>query len=520
MADTYFATFCLGDGEHPPALEDVLAELRRWLTRPRQGIDLAKLRNADLLASGTYEVGDGQLVVRRAEDDTADLVGIRLRHPDAGQSDVEWMSEVVLANTRTGTAELRASIRTSLRRVGSVVAPIQTPASRPRLVSDLISRFGAYDGGFKLVTTALPVTAIDFDKYFLEALEHSHRTVPLVVVTSTGTDEHLVNPDVLAEQLAGVALVCSFQNRFVGWRLTSRLGKDWSCWDGGIRVYWPLPRLTQPPNGHVVLSRRRIEELGTSNDVAVELLGMVSRAATSRSAVGIAKWSEIENRASAKLVAAAKERGDNAELLRLVYEEKERLADEKASLEKQLLDAWGDLERARQDATYWRKEYEVARRSVSPSSDASEPPAPSSVAEALQQVAQMFPERLEVHANSSSDEHTPFEDVESLAKALRFLATTYVDARSGKRSCNDLDAAVRTTSGFFYKAGQSEITMGQFKNEYEATWNGRKIKLEEHIGKGTGRDPRRSIRLGFYYDRESQKVVIGYVGQHQTTGAS
>ena len=41
-----------------------------------------------------------------------------------------------------------------------------------------------------------------------------------------------------------------------------------------------------------------------------------------------------------------------------------------------------------------------------------------------------------------------------------------------------------------------------------------------HIKKGTSREARYSIRVGFHYDEESEKLVIGYIGQHQTTANS
>ena len=62
--------------------------------------------------------------------------------------------------------------------------------------------------------------------------------------------------------------------------------------------------------------------------------------------------------------------------------------------------------------------------------------------------------------------------------------------------------------------------MALYRNAYTTRVNGRIVWLGEHIGKGTGFDPRRTIRIGFDWDRALQKVIIGYIGRHQTTSAS
>ena len=72
----------------------------------------------------------------------------------------------------------------------------------------------------------------------------------------------------------------------------------------------------------------------------------------------------------------------------------------------------------------------------------------------------------------------------------------------------------------WYKTSQHETTMTQFREAYTTRVNGRVIWLGEHIGKGNSFDPRRTIRIAFDWDRQLQKVVIGYIGQHQRTAST
>ena len=73
---------------------------------------------------------------------------------------------------------------------------------------------------------------------------------------------------------------------------------------------------------------------------------------------------------------------------------------------------------------------------------------------------------------------------------------------------------------FGYAAHQSEITMGQYASEYEITWRGKLIKLKEHVGFGISRDPRQTVRIAFFFDGGTKKVVVGYIGLHQQNRAS
>jgi hypothetical protein len=131
-----------------------------------------------------------------------------------------------------------------------------------------------------------------------------------------------------------------------------------------------------------------------------------------------------------------------------------------------------------------------------------------------------FHDRLEVIESRVGKEVSHFEHPELLYGALRWLATTYHDAKTRTVSCPDLEKSCRLASGFRYAWSQSEVTMGQYNSDYEIKLRGKVAKLREHLAYGTGRGPRRTIRIAFVWDGESKHVVVGYIGQHQQTRAS
>jgi hypothetical protein len=139
--------------------------------------------------------------------------------------------------------------------------------------------------------------------------------------------------------------------------------------------------------------------------------------------------------------------------------------------------------------------------------------------EAVEVAAHEFKGRLAIIENRVEKAAGYFYRPELLYGALRWLATTYHGAKTGVR-CPDLVESCRRASGFRYTAHQSEVTMGQYASDYEVTWGGKGVKLREHVGFGTSRDPRHTIRVAFFFDDKTKRVVVGYIGLHQQTRAA
>lgn len=138
--------------------------------------------------------------------------------------------------------------------------------------------------------------------------------------------------------------------------------------------------------------------------------------------------------------------------------------------------------------------------------------------EAIEIAACEFKNRLTILDNRVEKDARHFHHPELLYGALRWLATTYHDAKTGV-SCPNLDGSCRRASGFRYTAHQSDITMGQYACDYEIIWRGKVVRLREHVGFGTIRDPRHTIRVAFLFDK-TRRVIVGYIGPHQQTRAT
>ena len=135
---------------------------------------------------------------------------------------------------------------------------------------------------------------------------------------------------------------------------------------------------------------------------------------------------------------------------------------------------------------------------------------------AILRVQERFPRQLLFRLNSESWVNgNPYEDPQSVADALEWLASTYVSARQGDMDFEKLNESLYQACRWKYSNNQHDRTFFQNEGHYRMLVNGKAYYLNETIGKGVGGDPVNTIRIAFYWDRQRERVVIGYIGQHQ-----
>ncbi len=165
----------------------------------------------------------------------------------------------------------------------------------------------------------------------------------------------------------------------------------------------------------------------------------------------------------------------------------------------------GELDRARSTEEHWRRAYVDARRARA--ADDAGTPEIDTVADALEIAARAFPDALAVSLNGKSDPAAPFAKPGEVFDALAWLATAY-----RRRGAPDI---AESCPGWFHKPDQSESTVGMYPDWYRTSYRGRAVPVTSHIGKGASFDPRSTIRIGFAWDEEARRVIVGYVGRHQ-----
>jgi hypothetical protein len=529
MRHHYFSEFLLGESaaSAPPLVEDFAAMCRTWVDRDRPGVtDRAAIPVTFDLTNGTRQFQLGKqatLDTVAFSDDKHGCFALRLAHPDEKNDHLEWTTEVCFAADKVAGLT-RVSVTTSIAETSGIVSPIAREASRPFIVKQIIERWSAREYyPIKPVARVLKVSEV---AEFTTFLTSSQRRLPVLLVSAKNFDDRpILDANAIADQVVALCHVIVAESRFPSLALRDALPQALNCWDGAVRIYWPQFKLADHPFQHRLWTPNKIAELESEFGGGFKkyLLQLLSRIASARHMHPEASWDYIAQLLSQKAMADLRKAGDLGGLLELADVELNDLREKVQSLQQQVSDARLAEEKAMSEAESWRRAYiEAMRASKGQAADAMALATlpPTSVKDVVQRIEQEFKDHIVFALNRRSQvDDNPFEDTENLYEALRFLGTTYLQAREGHEPCADLGVACREASGFFYEPHQSDITIGMYKDYYMTKWKGKTIKLKSHVGKGSSKDPRYCIRVAFEFDESERVVVVGFLGQHQRTGA-
>lgn len=180
---------------------------------------------------------------------------------------------------------------------------------------------------------------------------------------------------------------------------------------------------------------------------------------------------------------------------------------------------------AADDASHWQEiaEHQAAvirqmrlamQYSPSREQDASEPAeAPPRRLEHLASWAADNADRIVVLKRAlQAAKKSTYENEELVYQALDMLATTYRDVKLSridrmqlKARCDELGLDI---------GGSISEAPGE---AYFFDWKRKRVFLDQHLGRGTARDPRYCFRIYFTWDEEDAKVIVGWLPTHLPT---
>ena len=195
--------------------------------------------------------------------------------------------------------------------------------------------------------------------------------------------------------------------------------------------------------------------------------------------------------------------------------------EEIESLQGQLHENQDEIEKLQKETERWRRHYieEASKETATAGED--EDRVIESVNDAVVLAKERFEDELLFQLNGKSRvEDNPFKHPKAVWDALQWLATTYYGARMGERSLTNPDVSIRKACKWWYKGHQSDITMNKYEDWYTTKVGNKIYWLKKHIGTGSNKDARYTIRIAFDWDKSEERVVIGFIGQHQQTDAT
>lgn len=495
-----------------------VAEVLKW-AQTRPGFSHPSRMPKEAVSEPRFELGPGstgETIHISASQKQA--WGIKLRSIDDSNRHLVWSSEVTLLRSEEGKIFFNCSLL--IHRDGRHIAPVRRRANTPVIVKTVLEKFGGR-ATFPLLLTPIPLRNSGKEiTVFLKALESPLRTHPIIMIAPLASENrYTTDPHLLAKHLGGMAHVVMAEDSETTRHLDHVLPRHLNCFDGAIRIYWPGFRRSSQPEYHPLYLGYQIEQWNRESPrlIGSHLHSTLAETAAYSVHEQFLTWPALERLARQEAIAQAKASGGADELLELFEIENRELEALNNELNHSLEEA--QTEAARQRHLVSQLQQALSDRKTGQASGLEAALPVESVEDAIKRATSEFPGELAFAFNSvSTNQNCPFAHPDELLQAFRWLATTYFHAKSGSKPNSDLEADFSNhLPGWSYRPHQNKNTMSnpKWRSFYICFHDGRELEIPAHFKCGTSSDPRDTIRIAFAWDKQTAKVVIGFIGQHQ-----
>lgn len=426
-------------------------------------------------------------------------------------------TRIILGHTSSGCAvfsELRAAS------VPGLLSPFQYDVRRPLFIKDLL-------GGEKdwyLGETLLPGRPMFFRGAqgainLARLIWHADRSVPFVVISTEGgssiTDNFVDN---VFSDLAGLAIVGAVDET-ASWALTDMRGGEWSCYNGAIRMYWPMVESTQAAKSHPLWTKASLfRGISEPRDASYRIRRQLRRQILGISAFSIHEPRLLRALGTELRILRRKELDENfkrgatandyKEIAESYAKENDNLRDEIRSKEDRLNELEDQVENL-----------QIALRYASSAQADLPPDDPGDVSE-LKDVL--------LHARSAHESQLLFADdietgVQGLhseagppAKVLRYLDVLAELAKARSEGLGVGLVPWLTGKGLSCSV-ESETVRNSDAERRKRSWrfNGELIEFNYHLKPSEHASPDRCVRIYFDLPEEHpNKVRVGWIGRH------
>jgi hypothetical protein len=415
-------------------------------------------------------------------------------------------------------AELVCTCSLSSGSTGKAIAPRSFTARCPGVLRDILKQQPGWCIGTSIVpTTPLPAfvgkkSALPLVSEILSAT----RTLPIIVISRY--DGFLLHPSlvkILAADVCGLGIVADIDDE-AAWEMTRQIGKEWSCFNGGIRIYWPNLDRDQSPRSHPLWTSERLMYMVSDTEQAARRIRNVIRKrlfSVSTFALGQSPLLDRLEDESAHEVFQEKLRlATSAEDYQNLAEEFDR---ENVSLRHQLRQEREIIKQLRQDLYNLQlvRAYADADEEVTPDEDTP----PETVEDAVDKAQRIYAMQL----TFGNDVQTGIPGLAHNAgppqKILDYLAAlaSMADERREKNTLGTTVIQWLANKGVV-ASNESETVKRNRVEMKKRTWHDGRWprEFEMHLKPTEAAHPDRCPRIYFDWDEASAKVVIGWVGRH------
>lgn len=504
-----------------------------WIASPRRGI---KLPDA-AFEFEPFEIDELGLKAGavRLRDDRMDYWVARLEHMDHGAVPRTWATEItVTLNDGVGKFGVRLAL------ASNEIYP-EHPISIPRVVRDVAATPGLARKGRRLVAQPMIVeTENDVDE-LIALIESPTRTRPVYVASlarnATAPNGAAVDAFSLARQTLGIAHVAVLTGP-MSYVLENSVGKEFSVFHRSVRTYRPgCDLFADDPFAHPLARADAVFSWSDGGAEAFERFLVREAAAESVTRIDqlsqLPPYSRVKSAVLALEGKNARNEGDQAAELAALRQAnvdlEEEVGEALATAAQEEEEKHGVLERANSLAAenqtlIWRiKDLQAAVAQVSEKGQKpDEIPIPDSLRELKGWADKYLLGRVVVTSKAlRAAKNSDFEDVPLVYRSLLALRDYYCEMRTSGTAASRVawDATCHKLGVEDSKSGERSRLLQQ-GDEFVVSYNNKSCFLERHLKKGNTRDDRHCMRVYYFWDADTEQVVIGALPGHLKTHLS
>lgn len=514
----YAVTSALADDETPSEAIDALSEqIEGWL-RPR-GLPALPARVStfpmiDPLDPATSRPARVAIETATFKNDCAKDVSIE-QETDTGRFYTR-----LCFGTRSGRLLLFVELRAGGNPLK--VRPVPIVARCPQVFRDILDIREWFVGDTLVRTKPINFHGDQGARTLMDIVRHPDRNLPVVAVSVR--DGEPLTPmlaEDLARDLSGLAIVATLDDAS-SWALSNIFGREWSCFNGAVRMYWPLRRTSVNAFDHPLWTTDRLlANVPDPNRAALRLRGQLRRqllAVSTYTVIEPQQLMSIFTDAAQHRLQCLRESTDS-------LEEWRQLAEEYAKENTELNSKYKKLQRDTDGLLAQNEQLMLSLRHLPEADDTAGispvlEPVIETVEDALFAATERFTNELVIGSDVFDGIQTVAPDAGPPDKIFEYLRTLAEMTLQRRGDGLGIDIIMWLRDHNVRASGESETTLNNNAEMARRTWddgNDRKRQFAKHLKPSEGTSPDRCVRIYFDYDESVGKTVVGWIGRHPGT---
>lgn len=448
------------------------------------------------------------VTIDRYEKDIYAHLGVSIKEPYPNQQHIPLTTDInVNANKETIAIDCEFKMPSQGK-----FSPNSIKVQCPRFIRDIIKQHGPWH----INSTEAPSSAVNLTEEIdgtdlCDNIINKSRTLPIVVVSDL-YDTPIVNgiEDKLAYNLTGLASVYHISES-VSWKITNTLGKEFSCYNGAFRLYWPFSSYGNSPAKHPLWTVQKIIYPNkTYSEGATSLVKHLTATIIRQTPISVSSHPLLEEVNKARKDEQIRKASDAGELADLYSKDAENFKNRVAELENEN----NRLRKENFDLTATISSLNQINTSQAPFNDLNDTPEipPQTVEEAVETAKELygkylvFGEDIERGISSLDRNAGPPDKILSHLKKLAILA----DKKTATSDTHWLNSNGVPVSS------ESETTANNRNRRSKRTFHDGKSKVifENHTKPSEGTSPGRCARIYYKWRSDIKKFAIGWIGRH------